>query len=210
MGKAVIFIDVKSSILHIKESAKFVKKYDVAKNILCFIYKCKLFCSLLNLIYFPFCYYRYLCIMETLNIFNVDDDLSDDLLEGVKGHSGFSSSARGTMSNAINLNRELSSHPESTYYARVEGDAMRDVGVNDGDLLVVDMSIDFRDGDLAVCILNGEFLVRFIERHSDTLQLVAAHPDVPPVVIGEEDEFEVWGVVTYTIHKMRGWSRKGK
>ena len=148
--------------------------------------------------------------METLNIYNVDAALSDDLLEGVRVHAGFSSSHRGDMRNAINLNCELSTHPESTFYARVAGESMRDVGVGDGDLLVVDKSIDFRDGDMAVCILNGEFLVRFIERHSDHLQLVAAHPEVSPIIVGEADEFEVWGVVTYTIHKMRGWASRGK
>lgn len=154
--------------------------------------------------------FLYLCDMDSLKIFNVDsEDLMGSSLADVKVHSGFASSHNG-MQNAINLNRELSTHPESTFYARVEGEAMRDAGVGDGDILVVDKSLDLQNGDMAVCIVNGEFVVRLVERYPDHVLLVSANPDYAPVTIGEGDAFEVWGVVTYTIRKMRGWGRKSK
>lgn len=147
--------------------------------------------------------------MDKLNIYNADTQSQVALPyadEGVR--AGFPSPAQGFMESAIDLNRDLVLHPESTFYARVKGESMRDAGVGDGDILVVDKSIDLFDGDMAVCILNGEFTVKFVERHTDHVLLVPANPDFQPIYVGEGDSFEVWGVVTYVIRKMRGWSRK--
>ena len=153
---------------------------------------------------------RYLCVMENLKIYNPDAESEQSLSSGVKVHAGFSSSAHGSLSPAIDLNRDLSLHQESTFYARVEGESMRDVGVGDGDILVVDKSLDLKPGDMAVCVVNGEFVVKFVEVFPDRILLTAAHPDFPPIEIHEGDAFELWGVVTYAIRKMRGWGRKSR
>lgn len=75
-------------------------------------------------------------------------------------HAGFPSPAQDYMSGGIDLNKELVRHPEATFYVRVTGDSMTDAGISDGDVLVVDRSLDPRDGAVAICFLDGEFLVR--------------------------------------------------
>ena len=77
-------------------------------------------------------------------------------------HAGFPSPAQDYMNTFIDLNKELVHHPAATFYARVEGDSMVDAGVEEGDVLVVDKSIEPREGDMAVCFIDGEFALKFI------------------------------------------------
>ena len=107
---------------------------------------------------------------------------------------------------SVDLNRELVSHPESTFFARVEGSAMSDAGVDEGDILLVDKSLDVVEGDMAVCVVNGEFLVRYVHFDGQKIVLMSANPNSSSLSIGEDDDFSVWGVVTYTIRKMRNCS----
>lgn len=145
--------------------------------------------------------------MEELRIFKADVlsglevPFADD---GVR--AGFPSPAQDYMDLAIDLNRELVRHPESTFYARVAGDSMQDAQVREGDILVVDKALEAAEGDMAVCVLNGEFTLKFIERRRDGIYLVPANDSYAPVRVEAGDRFEVWGVVTYVIHKVR---RKG-
>ena len=120
--------------------------------------------------------------------------------EGV--HAGFPSPAQHYMENSIDLNRDLISHPESTFYARVEGESMRDANILPGDLLVIDKSRDARTGDVCLCIVEGEFTVKTVEFFPDHVRLVPANPEFKPMEISGTDSFEVWGVVTYVIHKV--------
>ena len=76
--------------------------------------------------------------------------------EGVR--AGFPSPAQGYFDRSIDLNQELVQHPESTFYARVEGDSMVDADLNEGDILVVDRSLQVKSGDIAVCVVEGEFI----------------------------------------------------
>ena len=119
--------------------------------------------------------------------------------EGVR--AGFPSPAQDFMEKSIDLNRELVRHPESTFYARVEGDSLQEAGVEPGDLLVVDKAIEPKDGDMAVCFVNGDFTLKFIEIHDDCVMLCPANGAYAPIRVGRGDEFSVWGVVTYVIHK---------
>jgi|GEM_PF-6648748 len=75
-------------------------------------------------------------------------------------HAGFPSPAQDYMSGGIDLNKEIVRHPEATFYVRVTGDSMIDAGISDGDVLVVDRSLEPRNGAIAVCFIDGEFLVR--------------------------------------------------
>ena len=143
--------------------------------------------------------------MENMELFSADINSHEKQSEqsGVQ-HPGFTSTAKHLMENAIDLNRDLVVHPESTFYARVRGESMRDIGVGDGDILMVDKSIDWQSGDLAVCVYNGEFIVKLVEVRDNRLLLQSANDGCPPIEVSECDEFEIWGVVTYVIHKMRG------
>lgn len=124
-------------------------------------------------------------------------------------HAGFPSPAQDYMSGGIDLNKELVRHPEATFYVRVSGDSMRDAGISDGDVLVVDRSLEPRDGATAVCCLEGEFLVRRLRFAApapggkpSSVVLEAANPAYKPIVTGPDGEFSVWGTVTWIIKKV--------
>lgn len=121
--------------------------------------------------------------------------------EGIR--AGFPSPAQDYMQLAIDLNNELVQHPASTFYGRVVGDSMIDAHVYDGDLLVIDKSLEPQDGDMAVCFVDGEFTLKYIKIESDAVYLVPANPEFPSIKVTEDNEFTVWGIVTYTIRRRR-------
>ncbi len=136
-------------------------------------------------------------------------------------HAGFPSPAQDYMNTFIDLNRELVRHPAATFYARVVGDSMVDAGVEEGDVLVVDKSIEPQEGDMAVCFIDGEFALKFISfkepsarpvkakkpgKSYDIIEhrrmwLLPANEKYPPIEVTESNDFTVWGVVTYIIKK---------
>lgn len=113
--------------------------------------------------------------------------MEDDKKEfaGTGLHPGFPSPAQDYMNPCIDLNKELVRHPAATFYGRVVSESMADAGVNEGDILVIDRSIEPSDGDLAVCFVDGEFSLRRIDSTQQDFS-----------------SFSVWGVVTYTIKKL--------
>lgn len=121
--------------------------------------------------------------------------------EGI--HAGFPSPANDYMTQAIDLNRELVKHPAATFYGRVVGDSMIDAGVEDGDILVIDRSLDAQDGDMAVCFVDGEFTLKHLRMHEGGIRLVPANEKYPVIEVGEGMDFKMWGVVTYVIKKIR-------
>lgn len=118
---------------------------------------------------------------------------------GIK--AGFPSPAQDYLTESIDLNKELVPHRETTFYARVSGDSMRDAGICDGDLAVIDKSLDPKDGDFIAAFVDGEFtLKRFkVDAEYNCAWLIPANPNYQPIKITEADDFRVWGVVTYTI-----------
>lgn len=117
--------------------------------------------------------------------------------------AGFPSPADDYLDPAIDLNKELVTNATATFYARVKGESMRDANIHDGDVLVVDRSRDPRDNAIALCILNGEFTVKRLEiRPGNRIRLLPENPDFAPIRITAEMDFEVWGIVTYVIHKL--------
>lgn len=121
--------------------------------------------------------------------------------EGIR--AGFPSPAQDYLEQAIDLNKELIKHPASTFYGRVVGDSMRDEGIEEGDILIIDKSLELIDDDLAVCFIDGEFTVKRVRLESDAAWLVPSNPDYPLIKVTKENEFIVWGIVTYTIKKNR-------
>ena len=118
-------------------------------------------------------------------------------------HAGFPSPATDYMTQAIDLNKELVKHPAATFYGRVVGDSMIDAGVDEGDILVIDKSLTARDGDMAVCFVDGEFTLKYLRINGESLTLVPANPKYPQIPITEGVEFRLWGVVTYIIKKVK-------
>lgn len=118
-------------------------------------------------------------------------------------HAGFPSPATDYMTQAIDLNKELVRHPAATFYGRVVGDSMIDAGVEEGDILVIDKSLEAREGDMAVCFVDGEFTLKHLHFHDRGVTLLPANPNYPEIEVGEGVDFTMWGVVTYVIKKIR-------
>lgn len=121
--------------------------------------------------------------------------------EGIK--AGFPSPAQDFMDLAIDLNKELVRHPASTFYGRVRGDSMQDAGVYDGDILIIDKSLEPRNGDMAVCFVDGEFTIKYIKIEKEIVWLTPANDSYSPIKITEDNDFLIWGIVTYSIKKQR-------
>ena len=121
--------------------------------------------------------------------------------EGVR--AGFPSPAQDYMSENIDLNRELIRHPATTFYARVVGDSMRDAGIDERDLLIVDKGIEPQENDVVVAFVDGEFTLKRIHIEMDRHEfwLMPANESYHPIRVTEENQFMIWGVVTYNIKR---------
>ena len=85
--------------------------------------------------------------------------------------------------------------------AYANGDSMIRSGIFPGDILIIDRSLHARDGDVVIALLHGEFTVKQVSIINENLFLVAQNKDYLPIKIPPEMEFEIWGVVTYSIHR---------
>ena len=117
--------------------------------------------------------------------------------------AGFPSPAEEFFGHKLDLNEELIKHPEATFYARVRGHSMKDAGIQDGDLLVIDKAQEPKDGCVAVCAIDGEFTLKRLAVEKDDIYLMPANNEFKPIKITEENDFLVWGVVAYVVHKVR-------
>lgn len=120
----------------------------------------------------------------------------------VSVHAGFPSPVDDAYVDApIDLNKELVSHPATTFLARVMGDSMIEEGVEDGDLLVIDRSIEPNENHIAVCFLNREFALKRIKKQNGRILLLSGNAKYPPIEVANEDDFRVYGVVTWVMKK---------
>lgn len=116
--------------------------------------------------------------------------------------AGFPSPAEDYSEKSLDLNEYLIRNRESTFMVRVTGHSMKDAGIHDGDILVVDRSLEPRSGRIILGVLNGEFTVKRLSRKGRSLFLLPENDEYPVTEIKEEMDFRVWGVVTYVIHKV--------
>lgn len=116
--------------------------------------------------------------------------------------AGFPSPADDYVERRISLDEHLIEHRESTFFMRVAGHSMRDLGIFDGDLLVVDRSVPAAHGCVVVAVIDGEFTVKQLLYTAQGKVLRAAHPDYPEVVITAEQDFSIWGVVQWNVHRV--------
>ncbi len=102
----------------------------------------------------------------------------------------------------IEVLKMLCPHPDSSYLIRVQGRSMIEAGVNDGDIIIVDKSErNPTEKQIAVCELNGEYTLKRVRKKDGNVWLVPANPEYPEIEVTDGDDFSVWGVVTYIIHK---------
>ncbi|MBR3100632.1 MAG: translesion error-prone DNA polymerase V autoproteolytic subunit [Muribaculaceae bacterium] len=117
--------------------------------------------------------------------------------------AGFPSPAQGALSKKIDLNHELIDNPASTFCARVMGNSMVDDGINDGDLLIIDKSLDPHEGSIAVCYLDGDFTVKRVSIRPNGVYLVPANKDFPEIFVPQESHFVIWGIVTHIVKNLK-------
>ena len=116
--------------------------------------------------------------------------------------AGFPSPAADYEEDKLDLNKHLIRNPAATFFVRVTGHSMVKAGIHDGDLLVVDRSIEPRDKNVVIAVVNGELTVKRIRIRKNKLTLEAENENYQSQEINEEMEFEVWGVVTNVIHAL--------
>ena len=119
--------------------------------------------------------------------------------------AGFPSPAQDYLTETIDLNRELVRHPATTFYARACGESMRGRGIDDGDLLVIDKSLEPREGDSVVAYVDGEFTLKQLhhDRANQCVWLMPANEEFSPIKLTEENHCMLWGIVTYNIKSQR-------
>ena len=121
-------------------------------------------------------------------------------LFGHKIAAGFPSPADDYVEDRIDLNQHLIRHKEATFFLRVQGDSMLGAGIHNGDLLVVDRALEPVDGKIVIAVLDGELTVKRLERRAGQIRLMPENPAVTPIVVNNEQDLVIWGVVTNVIH----------
>lgn len=115
--------------------------------------------------------------------------------------AGFPSPADDFADTNLDLNEYLVKHPASTFFVRVSGDSMTGAGIFDGDILIVDRSLEVKNNDVIIAALDGELTVKRFRQKSGVVVLLPENSQYDPIQVEDESDFSVWGVVTAVIHK---------
>lgn len=115
--------------------------------------------------------------------------------------AGFPSPAEQYVEAPLDLNQLLVTRPAATFFLKVSGDSMIGVGIFDGDILVVDRSVEPRDGMIVVACVDNEFTVKFLRKTGKSILLEPANDAFPKISFSEGMELRIFGVVTATIHR---------
>lgn len=137
---------------------------------------------------------------KNIDIFSISTETSLELPmidEGIS--AGFPSPAQDFVDISIDLNKELIKNPSATFYGRVKGDSMKDMGIDNGDLLIIDKSLEPKNGKIAVCYIDGEFTMKKIKIEKDCCWLIPANDKYKPIKVDEDNDFIVWGIVIHVI-----------
>ena len=118
-------------------------------------------------------------------------------VEGVS--AGFPSPADDFKETRISLDKVAVKNEAATFYARVAGQSMIGAGLDDGDLLVIDRSLEPEDGKIAVCLIDGDFTVKRLKVEKDCVWLMAENKRYKPILVTEENELMIWGIVTHVL-----------
>ena len=129
-----------------------------------------------------------------------------DLLFAPSLKAGFPSPAEDYLSETLDFNKDLIKHPEATFYAQIDGDSMTGIGINEGDIAVIDKSLEPQHGDIVVAAIGDEFNIKRLDlthKKDGYIELKSENPNAPNFRIDQYDDFRVWGVVIYTIKKWK-------
>ncbi len=114
---------------------------------------------------------------------------------------GFPSPAEQYVDAPLDLNELLVKNPPATYFVRAAGNSMVDAGIQEGDILVVDRSIQPENNSIVIACVDNEFTVKYLRIDDGTVSLVPANRRYKPITFSEGMELKVFGVVTAVIHQ---------
>ena len=136
-------------------------------------------------------------------IWFADDSRSIELpYYDTRVQAGFPSPAEDHLEQRLDLNTLVIETPSATFFVRVAGESMREIGITDGDILVVDRSIESWENRIVVAVIDSEFTIKRFTTQNETVVLEAENPDYPAIKITPEMDFSVWGVVSWTLKKL--------
>ncbi|MEL7832551.1 translesion error-prone DNA polymerase V autoproteolytic subunit [Fodinibius sp. Rm-B-1B1-1] len=115
--------------------------------------------------------------------------------------TGFPSPARDHFEKPLSLDDYIIKRPAATFFMRVKGDGLNGIGIFSDDILVIDRSIKPTAKHVIVAILEGEMVVRKLIKKARSMYLATDKTNEQLQKITKEIDFEIWGVVTHTIHK---------
>lgn len=115
--------------------------------------------------------------------------------------AGFPSPAEEYLEPKLDLNQFLIKHPSATFFVKVQGNSMINAGIHNDDILIVDRALEPKNGDIAVCVIDGEFTVKRLQIINNELYLAPENGEYEPIKVTEFQDFKVWGIVTFVIHK---------
>lgn len=116
--------------------------------------------------------------------------------------AGFPSPADDYLEGKLDLNKLLIRNPSSTFFARVRGKSMQGAGIHDGDILIIDKSLEPKQNSVLICFIDGEFTVKRIKKVNNEMYLMPENKDFEPIKVEKGSDFRLWGVVTHCIHKL--------
>jgi DNA polymerase V len=119
----------------------------------------------------------------------------------MKVPAGFPSPAADYVDRRLDLNELLVKHPAATFYCEFSGNSLNGIGIHDGDLGVVDRSLQPQQGDVVIALIDGAMTAKILDIRAR--QLLAAHPDYPAIPIGEAVDLLIEGVVVHAIRSFR-------
>lgn len=117
--------------------------------------------------------------------------------------AGFPSPADDFLENSLSVTDFLNTKPASTYFARCGGDSLKNVGIEKGDVFIIDKSIRPQDGDLIIACINSEFTAKRLRIINGKVYLFAENDNYKPIEVNEYDELTIWGVVCHVLKDMR-------
>jgi DNA polymerase V len=116
--------------------------------------------------------------------------------------NGFGHAAEEPSENGIDLNEQLIKNRPATFFMRVNSDAMTGAGIHQGDVVIVDRSLEAKNGKVIIAVLDGEMLIRRLEINNHKKRLLPATKKLSAIEISDASAFSVWGVVTFVIHSL--------
>jgi len=119
---------------------------------------------------------------------------------GIK--AGFPSPAADFDESKISLDAVLVKNREATFYAKASGTSMIGAGIDDGDILVIDRSLEPQNNKVAVCCIDGEFTVKRIKITKEGVLLMPENKNFESIQVTDENQLIIWGIVTYVIKKL--------